>query len=178
MRCFLAIEIPEEVKKELVKIQKEFKEDILGKFVEPENMHLTLKFFGEIEDEKVNDIKEQLKTIKFNKFQATLGSCGAFTPSFVKVLWITIESQNIITKLHNQIDEMLSSLKIKKDKGFSSHITIARVKTLKDKQEFLNKIQEIRVKPFSFEINSFVLKKSTLTENGPIYEDILRVELN
>ncbi|MEM2089521.1 MAG: RNA 2',3'-cyclic phosphodiesterase [Candidatus Pacearchaeota archaeon] len=178
MRTFIAIDLPGNVKDELVKVQEQFKSIVRAKFVEKENFHLTLKFLGELSDYQVNQVKEALRKIKFEKFQATLGSCGFFSPSFIRVLWVALEPRDKFFELHKKIEEALSSLNLKKENGkFESHVTLARIKSI-EKEKFLRKIKEVEVKPLVFDVKAFSLKKSTLTEKGPIYEDILKFGLD
>ncbi|MEM4153044.1 MAG: RNA 2',3'-cyclic phosphodiesterase [Candidatus Pacearchaeota archaeon] len=177
MRCFLAIELPEKAKEELLKIQKELPEAKM-KFVEPENLHLTLKFFGELTDFQVSKVKETLKQIKFEKFKANLGNIGVFPSlSFVRVVWVSLEPSKKVKELHDLIDVTLRKEKFSQDKAFESHITLARVKFVRNKEEFVKKLKEIKVKPIEFQIDKFYLKKSTLTKQGPIYETIKEFEL-
>jgi len=172
MRTFIAIDMPAEIRKELVKIQEKLKEKIgkiaRAKFVAPENLHLTLKFLGELSDFKVNKIKETLRQVKFKAFKVKLNSLGVFTEKFIRVVWINLEPAKPIMELHEKIDSLFE----KKDKNFETHVTLARIKFVSDRKEFISKLKEIKVEPLEFEINSFALKKSTLTEKGPIYETI------
>lgn len=173
MRCFLAIELPEGIKKELSRIQKEIPE-FKGNLVSKENMHLTLKFFGEIDDKKLNEIKKELSEIKFNSFKANLGKIGSFpSESFIRVLWVSLEPADKVKELNAEINKILES----HDREFESHITLARIKFIKEKEAFIKKIKGIKFKTRDFEIKSFVLKKSTLTEKGPIYETIKEFRL-
>lgn len=180
MRCFIAIDLPDEVKEELSKIQNEIaSEKSKLKFVEPQNLHLTLKFLGEISDYNLNQIKEVLKQIKFRKIEARLNDIGIFpSQNYVRVVWVGLEPSEEIKELRKKIDEVLSNINIaKKDKRFESHVTLARVKFILDKKAFAEKLQKVRVKQLDFNIDSFKLKKSTLTKTGPIYEDILVFKL-
>ncbi len=174
MRCFLAIELNEEVKNELIKIQEEIKPFLDAKFVELGNLHLTLKFFGEVDEKDFREIQEALKEIKFPKFSVSLGKIGFFpNENLAKVLWISLESEEIL-ELSGKIDTSLINFK---DKDFESHVTLARIKNISNKEEFLKKIKDFKIKPISFNVRDFVLKKSTLTAKGPIYEDVERFEL-
>jgi len=174
MRCFLSIELSNETINELVRIQKELGPFLNAKFVEPENLHLALKFFGEVDEKDVKDIVKNLREIKFPKFSVFLGKMGFFpNEALMRVLWVGLESEKV-HELYNQIEDNLVAFK---DSGFESHVTLARIKSIKNKGEFLKKIQEINIKPLPFEIKDFVLKKSTLTEKGPIYEDVERFNL-
>lgn len=172
MRCFLAIKLPEEIKNEILKIQKQLPEAKL-KLVEPQNLHLTLKFLGNINDFQLNKIKEALKKIKFEKFRASLGDIGVF-PSydFIRVVWVGMEPSEKIKQLHEKIDFVIEKENFKQDKNFESHITLARIKFIKNKEEFIKKLKEIKVKPIEFLVEKFSLEKSTLTREGPIYETI------
>ncbi len=178
MRCFLAIEIPDEVKKELARIQTLIPESKM-KFVERENLHLTLKFLGELSDFQVNKAKEALKQVNFGKFKANLGEVGVFpSQSFVRVVWVALEPLEKVKELHHLIDAALEKEKFRADSAFESHITLTRVKFIKDKREFFKKLKEVKVTPIEFTVEKFVLMKSTLTEQGPIYEKIMEYTLN
>jgi 2'-5' RNA ligase len=173
MRCFFAIDLPGELRREIVKIQKQIPQDMGIKFVEPENLHLTLKFFGEISDKKVNKIKEILGDFKFKKIKCHLGDIGFFpSSSYIRVVWVSLEPGNKIKELEKKINENLQNKDERKDERFESHITLARVKFVKDKKKFVEQIKNLKVKPIEIDIDSFLLKKSQLTEKGPIYEII------
>jgi 2'-5' RNA ligase len=177
IRCFIAIDLPEEVKKEIVNIQMQLPQ-CKGKLTEKKNLHLTFKFLGEIPEDKVQEAVKRLKKIKFKKFKATLGSLGVFKPSEIKIVWIMLENCD---ELQKAIDDALDGL-FAKETNFTSHLTIARVKALinqgnQGNQGFLYDMKRIRVNPAEFEVKSFSLKKSTLTPKGPIYEDIAEIKL-
>ena len=167
MRCFISIDIPEEIKFGIKKIQDELPE-FFGKKTEQENLHLTLKFLGEIKEDKINKVKEKLKEIKFNKFEAEIDSMGVFSEKFVKIIWLHLSNCD---ELQNEIDNKLKDL-FDKEKRFMSHLTIARVKSLKNKEDFLKQVKKMEIPKMKFIINNFKLKKSTLTEKGPIYETL------
>ena len=172
-RCFIAIDLPEEIRDEIVKLQKQLPE-FNGKLTEKENLHLTFKFLGEIPDEKVDEVKKALKKVKFKKFKAKLGDVGLFSPSFIKILWIKLENCD---ELQQEIDNALEGL-FKKEKGFMSHLTIARVKSVRDKKIFLHYFKKLKTNPLEFEVNEIHFKESKLTPEGPIYSNILKKKLN
>lgn len=175
MRCFIAIEVPEEVRKELTKMQELLKSgNIRAKFVEPENLHITLKFLGEITGAKAEKIKDLLRQIKMQPFKAKLDSLGVFTMKNPRVIWADMLPIEQITGLQWHIDHILEKLGFDKEKRFEAHIALARVKEIKDMRSFLENMKKIKIKPVEFEIKGFVLKKSTLTQERPIYEDIER----
>lgn len=177
MRCFIAVELDDEAREEAVRIQKEFEGVIKGKFVEKENLHVTLKFLGEIEKEKIEEIKKALKEIRVKKFSASFGELGFFTPSFIRVLWISLHPKDKFYELHEKIENSLEKLNIEKEnKKFEPHVTLARIKDLR-KEIFLEKIKKIKARDVSFEVSSFFLKKSILTKERPIYENLFEFSL-
>ncbi len=159
--------MPEEVKKEIRKIQEKLPKVNL-KLVKPGKSHLTLKFFKNLSEEEVEKVKEKLGNLKFDKFKVETGKIGVFNPNFIKVIWLGLNAEKL-KELKKRIDKLLI-----KDKRFSSHITIARVKSLSGmkRKEFLGKLNEIRSKKISFEVDKIKLKKSVLKEEGPKYEDL------
>ncbi|MBU2562257.1 MAG: RNA 2',3'-cyclic phosphodiesterase [Nanoarchaeota archaeon] len=170
MRLFIAIEIPDKIKKQISHIQDKLPE-FFGKKTASENLHLTLKFLGEVEESKIEEIKKKLREIKFNNFSSEIGKLGVFDNRKSK-----IDSRNVVVwlflsnceKLQKQIDEKLSYL-FEKEKRFMSHLTIARVKNIKNKKIFLEKLNKISVVSEKFEVNKFSLVKSELNAEGPIY---------
>jgi 2'-5' RNA ligase len=172
MRCFIAIDLPEEVRENIYKINEVLKDiNIKYKPVEKHNLHLTLKFLGEISDYKVNLVIDKIKKLKIKKFKASLGNIGFFPDeNFIRVLWISLEPSSLIKKIHEEIDEALKQY-FKKDKRFESHITIARIKNIKDRKEFLEKVRNVKIKE-EFEVEEIKLKKSILRRDGPEYTDI------
>ena len=155
MRCFIAIDFPRNVMNSIAGVQKELqnKKVFHGKITELENLHLTLKFLGEIPEERVEEVKKILKTIKFSKFNSSLGELGIFNPRFIRLVWIHILGGKIL-ELQKQIDEKLKDL-FPVEERFMSHLTIARVKNIKDKKLFLEELKKIRVPKMEFPIERF-----------------------
>jgi len=87
IRCFIAINLPKEVIHEIEKAQKEIEEKriIYGKFTEAKNLHLTLKFLGEISEEKIEEVKKRLMSIKQKKFESKINSLGFFDNNRSKI---------------------------------------------------------------------------------------------
>jgi len=169
MRTFIAIELPEEVKEYLKELQKELT-GIKASFVK--DFHLTLKFLGEVSEDKVEKIKEKLSEVKFEPFKVKLGKTGVFpSESYIRVVWIGIEPKEKVIGIQKQVNEAMQGFGFKKDK-FKSHLTLARVKFIDDKKAFVEKLKQLEIKPLEFEVSSFSLMKSTLTPEGPIYEEL------
>lgn len=172
-RVFIALDLPREVINEIKNIQKLLREKTLfnGKFTEPENFHLTLKFFGEIDDDKIEEVRKRLKKIRIEKeIFAELGEVGVFSPSFIKIIWIKLNGKGI-WELQKQIDDKLFDL-FDREERFMSHITIARVKNVFDKKGFLEYLKSIKPRKLRFIASSFSFKKSELFPEGPVYSEI------
>lgn len=174
MRAFIAIELPDELKEELSKLKLP---DANLTLVKKENMHLTLKFLGEIKDSKISEVIEKLNTIKFSPFELETSEIGFFpNENYIRVVWIGIKDDSKLIELQKQVDNTLYPL-FPKEKNFSSHITIARVKFMQNKSQFVENISKINIPAHKFDIKGFKLKKSTLMQNGPLYEDIASIGL-
>ena len=174
VRCFIALELSREAISELERIQDLIKKKNLfyGKFTEPENFHLTLKFLGEIENSAVEKVKKVLEEIKFNEFEVTLGEAGVFSKRSLKLLWVRVQGSGI-WDLQKAIDNLLLG-SFEPEQRFMSHITIARMKKVSSNKEFLEYIKAIKIKKIKFKVKEFFLKKSELTPQGPIYTDLGR----
>jgi 2'-5' RNA ligase len=173
IRAFISIDIPENIQKEIEKIQKKLPK-FDGKFTEIENLHLTLKFLGDIDEEMLVEIKRRLKDVKIKKFEVKISEIGVYSPSYIKIVWVKLDNCYGIQKV---IDEKLEGL-FKKEERFMGHITIARVKFIKNKKYFLGELKKTEIPPgLKFKVKSFELKKSELMPEGPIHETIEEYDL-
>lgn len=175
MRTFIAIELPEHVRAEVFHKLEKIQEGglVRGSFVEKENLHLTLKFLGEMGEEKIKEVIKKLGEIKMAKFSCETGKIGFFpSEDYARVIWIDMISEEI-KKLQQEIENKLAEIGIKKDdREFTSHVTIARVKEVKNKDVFHEKIKKLSIKKEKFIVDKLLLIKSELTRNGPVYKKI------
>ena len=173
MRLFVAIEIPEEIKEYISIVQENINsEKSKIRLVNTDNMHLTLKFLGEVQPDKLDEIKEKLKEVKFNKFLMYLDNIGVFPgENYIRVVWIGLKPENGILQLQKNIDDSLNKL-FKKEKNFKAHITLARVKYIEDKKLFLENLKKMKIENKKIDVKDFRLIKSTLDRDGPVYENL------
>ena len=171
MRLFIAFDIPESVKEQLVSIHDKIKTDAKINWVSAKNMHLTLKFLGEVADDKIRDIKKRLSKISFEAFEVELSDIGVFpSENYIRVIWAGFRDDEKMAGLARKIREKLP--KFRDDYDFKAHLTIGRVKFAGDKKKLVEELRKIKVKPERFSVKEFKLYKSTLTSSGPVYEEI------
>ena len=183
IRSFLAIELDNDLVPGILDVQKEFKKTNANvKYVPEENMHFTLKFFGNIDEEMVDDIALAVeKVIKnYSSFDLNIKNCGCFpNKKVIKVLWLGLEEGSPIKDLQKDLDKEFKKLGFKKERNFISHLTIGRVKSPKNKKELRNTIEKFEdIEIGKMNVSKICLKKSTLTPHGPIYENIKVFDLD
>lgn len=170
MRLFIAIDF-NELKDYFIELQNQLPKNAKLSFTR--TFHITLKFLGEVQPDKVETIIGSLKNIKFEPFSAFLDSIGIFpTENYIRVVWVGLNPEDKVLELQKNIDESLKTL-FKKEKDFKAHITLARVKYPEDKKTFVEQLKNIRVENKKIDIKDFRLIKSTLTPKGPIYDDLV-----
>ena len=167
MRCFIGIDLSVGATKEIERLQRIIKPHFVGKTTSSENLHLTLKFLGEIEDATFDNVKKKLSSIEHQSFELTLNELGVFSQKFIKMVWIEVSA----VPLQPLVDNCLKDI-FEPEHRFMGHITIARVKKIEDKQSFLKLINATTINKIIFTVREFYLKESILTNEGPIYKAI------
>lgn len=169
MRTFIAIETPEQINELFKEIQKKF--EGLGKInFTKEPYHLTLKFLGEITEDQASKIKTLLKEINFKPFELELTGLGVFpNENYIKVIWCGTKGDEV-NGLQQQIDSKLEGM-FAKDAIFHAHITLGRVKFVKNKEK-IKEVLKTKIRALKFEVKEYKLIKSELTPEGSQYEDI------
>lgn len=171
MRVFVAVDLSQGVKDEFAEIQKQLSATVAGMSM-AHDFHLTLKFLGELTPAKVDVVKNCLGSVRFRGFPAALAGIGVFpSENYIRVVWVGIEPEDDIIRLQRGIDDALEK-EFPKDKQFKPHLTLARVKFISDKNQFAQKLRQIRIEKIKFAVDSFKLKKSILTKEGAVYEDL------
>ena len=162
MKLFIGIDLPEEIKNYLYEIQNKIKNNKLAKinWVFKKNLHLTLKFLGEMEENKLSLLKERLSNIKNQKFNLTLLPMGIFPDvNNPRIMWVGIKKEEKLFELQRKIDESTIDLS-NESMSFAAHLTLGRIKLIKNKKEFLKQFEEIKIEDLNFKIKKFALFKS------------------
>jgi len=181
MRSFIAISFPEELKEVLAGIQQELKQSRADvKWVKPENIHLTLKFLGEIKEDLAEKICSVIKKIaqENSSFNLELSGLGAFPKlDSPRVIWLGIDNDRQIVKIAGELEKEMQCLGFAPEaRRFSSHITLGRARSALNRPALVEQVKSLNQKVSSLKagcsVERLTLFKSTLTPSGPIYEVI------
>lgn len=142
-----------------------------GKMTELENLHVTLKFLGEIGEEMLKKTKERLREVKFEAFEARISEIGTFAHrGRPRIVWVKVGGQGIF-ELQKKIDAALVGL-FEKEHRFMSHLTVARARHVDDRKGFMEYVKKLSVREEKFIVSKFILMKSELQNMGPKYTEI------
>ncbi len=178
LRLFLAVEVKDTaILEKIENIQSE-----LGatktrmKLVHPENLHFTLKFLGATPETLVNEISAIMQRIDVIKFPVTITELGCFPRlSRPRVIWLGLsQGYDHLAKIAKFLDEELYTIGFEREKrSFSAHLTLARIKESRIDPQLTQQLKELQnIEIGTFIVEEVVLKKSTLTPKGPIYETL------
>jgi len=188
MRTFIAISLPEEIKGYLGQVQEKLKLSAADvKWVQAGNIHLTLKFLGEIDEEKLREVSGILNDTAKGKgtFKINLSSLGAFPKiAYPRVIWAGIDKgDNEVGQIALELEEKLSKIGIPaEDRPFSSHITLGRVRSASNRHRLVKDLTALAdnfaPQGLEFTADKITLFKSTLTPKGPVYEALNEASLS
>jgi 2'-5' RNA ligase len=182
-RAFVAIEIDEATRQKLVSVQERL--EATGaqlKLVEPPNIHITMKFLGEVPDDRIAPISEALERAAAGtkQFDVRVRGIGVFPNlNYIRVVWAGVsDGRDEVTALQQKIERELRPLGFRPERDFVPHLTIARVKTAKAKERLAAFVREMSDTEFGISRAQAVeLKQSTLTQKGPVYSTLAKIEL-
>jgi len=184
IRTFIAIELPEKIIYTISKVQEEIKSYGLKiRWVRPENIHLTLKFLGDI---KTADTEKVARAVSesatgYPALSLAVKGIGVF-PGIKKprVLWLGISKQlDLLTALQKTLDEKLEAMGFPKEKRpFRGHLTLGRIKSVIDPKTLHDVLKEfIQFESESFFADKIILYKSDLKPNGAVYTKLVETYL-
>ena len=178
IRSFIAIDLEDKiVRSKLITTQGLLsKTGVDLKFVEKENLHLTFKFLGEVSQELIKGIENVLSELRFKPFKAEVLGVGVF-PRLTRprIIWAGFrKGETELRELFKETELRLKKVGIQSERNpFHPHITLARVRSGKNRDLLIRQILELSDEPFGeIKINSLRLKKRILTPRGPIYSTI------
>lgn len=187
MRTFIAINLNQELKETLSQLIEELKRlDPARKsvrWVNQQAMHLTLKFLGEIDESKAEEIKKVLEQIsnKSRTFTMRISGTGYFPPDKRKprVLWLGIEEEESLKDLQSRLEEEMENLGFpKENREFHPHLTLGRVKIPSNLREIMLHLEQFESRKFGeMEVRKITFFKSVLKPAGAEYSVLSEFEL-
>ncbi len=186
LRTFIAINVPPAVLDTIIRIQNRFKSlGLHASWVKPGNIHLTLKFLGDTDPDRIPGIQNKLTATlaPFAPLQLSLDSAGVF-PDFKspRVLWVGLQEEETLETLQSEIEKTLESVGFPGDqRPFSPHLTLARIKSPKGKKALKDELDAVNqegIDPHPFEVGDIHLYESQLTPKGSIYTVLANFKLN
>jgi len=183
VRAFIGIDIDEAVRQKLVAVQQGLAATGAQlRLVEPENVHVTMKFLGDVQEDKATAIADALRAaVKgAQPFDIAVRGIGVFPGlKYIRVVWagVTDGSENVVA-IQRNIDRELQKLSFPLERDFVPHLTLARVKSAAEREKLVAFIKEKTGTEFGVtRVQAVELKQSTLTPRGPIYSTLARIEL-
>ena len=177
IRTFISVDIP--VTDGIAAVLEEMRKTDNVRPVPKGQMHLTLKFLGDQDERKVEELCSSLTDTLSGtgSFDITVEGVGAFPDmKHPKVVWLGIKDPELLIGLAEKVDSVIKGLKMKADdKRFSPHITVGRVTGRTDLKDFFARYEKTSF--CSFTCNHVDVMKSVLTPKGAIHSIIERIEL-
>jgi len=179
----VAIELKDEVRDALQEVQK-----ALGRaadavrWVRPEQLHLTVKFLGEVPDDEVPRVAEAVarSAARSRPFEMQLTECGCFPPRGpVRIVWVgTHDGSGALLECVNAVEEELDGIGFPKDsRPFSAHLTIGRAKDGRSSEGVRLAVESGKVRPVRQSVSELTLMSSVLSAKGPSYSVVARSKL-
>jgi RNA 2',3'-cyclic 3'-phosphodiesterase len=181
-RVFLAIEVPQEAKANVTKLNEDM--TALGldaKWVKPDNFHVNLRFFGDKTVEEIDNIKDIVNSFvkKQEPFEIKLRGLGVFpNQEHIRVSWIGVFSDKLFS-LQNELEDIFEEKGLNRsDKKYSPHLTLGRIKSPKNIELLIQMINKNKDVEFgTFQVKTIFLFESKLTPEGPIYNKLAEFRL-
>jgi len=187
MRCFIAIDIDEKIREGLTILQKELqsgadvkKGDV--KWVDPNAMHLTLKFLGEIKDDQLAGVCNITKDVagRHKSFELEVESVGCFGGRSARVLWVGTGwgCENLL-QLQSDLEQQLAAAGWPQEsREFTGHLTLCRVRNSKAGLKLAQLVEKYKgYKLGTISADSLSVYQSDLTPKGPIYTVLCNCKL-
>jgi 2'-5' RNA ligase len=180
IRLFVALEIPDDVKEEVISQCKAAAGNEAELRWEPkEKIHLTLKFIGEVKEELLSKIKDEIEFVNnYSSFACSISKFGFFfRDRQAKILWCNIETDESLFSLVDELNNRLQKFDIEIEKRkFKGHLTLSRIKKPLN-EDIINKIKGFSFTPFNFTADKITLIQSVLKPYGSEYKVLKNYEL-
>jgi 2'-5' RNA ligase len=184
IRSFLAIELPKPILRKIEEVQGDLRSTRADvRWVNPEKIHLTLKFFGNIEESRIEPIFKSIEEPIRNTlpFSLEVRGVGAF-PHLrnPRVIWMgLVDGREVLVSFQKQIETQLEKIGFQpEDRPFHPHLTLGRMKSSRGKEELVGGMERHKEEEFGdFQVERVILFKSDLKPSGPIYTLLKEIKL-
>jgi len=184
IRIFIAVELPQEIQDRLGRLQSDFKASMPDvRWTKYSNIHLTLKFLGDVQISRIDKISEALRevAVKFSPFKMNLAGMGAFPNSRrPRIVWVGVEKGfDELVEIANSIEGSMKRLGFPREKRrFSPHLTVGRIRRLTNPAAMTEALDKARVGELGeFTVERISLIKSQLDPAGSIYTTLTEARL-
>ncbi len=184
IRSFLAIELPRTIRKKIEEVQGDLRSTHADvRWVNPEKIHLTLKFFGNIEESRIDLLLKSIEELIRNTlpFSLKVRGVGAFPHlKNPRVIWIgLVNGREVLISFQKQIETQLEKIGIQpEDRPFNPHLTLGRMKSSRGKVELAGRMEKHKEEEFGdFQVERVILFKSDLRPTGPIHTPLRDMKL-
>lgn len=169
VRAFIAVVPPEDIKRALERVIGELKTlPISAKFIETENVHITLSFLSDISEEELEKVKFKMDSISesYEKFELAFGDISLIpNKNFVRVIALDVKS-DVLESVRKELVTRIGG------KSHPAHLTLARVKSVNDRSGFIKGLEKMKHAPLKFNVEFLSLVSSVLRKLGPIYTEL------
>ncbi|RYJ15094.1 RNA 2',3'-cyclic phosphodiesterase [Halogeometricum borinquense] len=187
MRLFVSIDLPDSLTESVEAAQERFADAEGLRFTDPSQAHVTMKFLGDTDEDRLEDIDEALEAAiaaaDVDPYDATVGGFGVF-PSieYISVVWTGVRDDGGAAKT-TTLAEAIERETVERgfdpeDHSFTPHVTIARMDDARGKDHVQRVVREEDPDLGTFHVEEVRLKQSTLTNDGPRYETVRRYPLD
>ena len=175
-RLFVAIRPPEPIRDLLIDAMEDSAD---FRWQDDEQLHLTLRFVGEVERPVANDLADALGALRAAPFELRLAGVGRFEQRNAGALWAGVEPKEPVAALAAKIERLCQSIGLEPERrAFHAHITLARWKgrRTRETQDYLERNAGLSSEPFA--VDEFILFESRLSRHGAHYEPVTRFPLS
>ncbi|AFZ72739.1 RNA 2',3'-cyclic phosphodiesterase [Natronobacterium gregoryi] len=184
MRLFVSVDLPDDLAEQVADLQEVFSEASGLDFTNPEQAHVTLKFLGEVDEERLPTLESTLEAAvedaDVSPFTVRFGGLGVFPDlEYISVLWLGTETGgDELTTLHEAIEEQTTAMEFDAEAhDFTPHVTLARMNHAGGKELVQDRVRERDPTVGETTVDEVRLTESTLTDEGPVYSTVERFPL-
>lgn len=184
MRLFVSVDLPEDLAEPVADLQAELAEASGLNVTDPGQAHLTLKFLGDVDENRVPTLSRELRAAvdeaDVSPFTVRFDGLGVFPDlEYISVVWLGTEAGGAeLTRLHEAVEERTTAMGFDEEShDFTPHVTLARMEHAGGKELVQELVREREPTVGEMRVDEIRLTESTLTDDGPEYATVERFPL-